>query len=367
MVYMARYLSVYVCALMCIGSAYASDQGPGAGPWQHESPERHGFDAALLKSVGDQVGEIAGRQGFVVVHDGVIIYEDYWSNRYHQPTPAWRNTSFSAAKSWGSALVGVAVTKGLINLDTLIDPLYSSDQSGLHPDVRLQHMLTMTTGGTLVIKPSSRRPTLKTENPAPGVGIDYVRVIKPEVGTPEGYGTTLEPGNVFFYDGEPVDHLANVVAAVSGESAREFSERFLLEPLGVENFRYQAEAVDSQGNMRIAGSIELSVRDLARLGQLWLNGGRWGGEQLIDPAFVEASVQPSALNSNYGYLWWLNTGEGRIANAPETMYYAAGAFAQLVFVLPESNLVIATMGFQPELDRLAPQKIWDAVGPLVNP
>lgn len=366
MLYMARASKVCIGTLMCIGMAYAADVGPGANPWQHESPETHGFDSALLKKIGDNVGEIAGRQGLVVVHDGVIIYEDYWSNPYHQPTPEWRNTSFSAAKSWGSALIGVAVTKGLIDIDALIDPLYPSEQSGLHPETTLQHILTMTSGGTLVIKPSSRRPTLKTENPAPGVGIDYVRVIKPEVGTPEGYGTVLAPGTVSYYDGEPVDHLANIIAAVSGDSALEFSNRYLLEPLGVENFRYQAEAVDSQQNMRIAGSIELSVRDLARLGQLWLNGGIWGDEQLIAPEFIRQSIQPSELNPNYGYLWWLNTNEGRIANAPETMYYAAGAFAQLVFVLPESNLVIATMGFQPELDRSAPQKIWDAIAPLVN-
>src|SRR5690606_13552352 len=125
----------------------------------------------LLQTIGNRVGDIGGRQGLVVVHRGAIIYEDYWSNPYHQATPDWRNASFSAAKSWGSALVGVAINKGMLELDTPVATLHPLEQSGLHPDTKLRDILTMTSGGTLVIKPSSRRPTLKTEHPVPGRGI----------------------------------------------------------------------------------------------------------------------------------------------------------------------------------------------------
>lgn len=354
--------------LVALSGAFpeASERGPGKGSWSHGKPEQHGFDSVVLKSVGDQIGAIGGRQGLVVVHEGVIIYEDYWSNSYHQASPDWRNPSFSAAKSWGSALTGIAIAQGILELDTVVSTLHPYEQSGLHPDTRLRDILTMSSGGTLVIKPSSRRPTLKTENPAPGKGIDYIRVVKPEARAPAGYGISLRPATTFFYDGEPVDHLANIIAAASGKTALAFSKEFLLEPLGVENFHYQAEGVDSEENMRVAGSIELSVRDMARLGQLWLNGGRWGGEQLVDAGYVATSIQPSALNPNYGYLWWLNTNKARFADAPPTMYFASGAFGQLIFVVPERQLVIATMGFQSELDSRVPQKLWSALAPLLD-
>jgi CubicO group peptidase (beta-lactamase class C family) len=364
----ARAVAALIIVAWLPGHLSAAERGPGRGPWQHASPEDHGFDAALLTSVGNSIGEIAGRQGLVIVHQGVIIYEDYWSNPYHQATPEWRNVSFSAAKSWASALVGVAITRGLFNLDTPVSSLHHPADSGLHPDTLVRHLLNMTSGGTLVIKPSSRRPTLKTENPAPGLGIEYVRVIKPDGGTPEGYGSGLQPGSTFYYDGEPVDHLANVITAASGMTAKAYSERFLLGPLGVEHFNYQSEAVDSAGNMRLAGSIELSTRDLARLGQLWLNGGRWNGEQLVDAAYVAESIQPSARNPGYGFLWWLNADQGRFPSGSKSLYFASGAFGQIVFVVPERDLVIATMGFQVDPPRNAPQLLWEALAPLLaNP
>lgn len=359
-------VAMLLLTILLATAAQAIEHGPGKGPWKHGIAEQHGFDSSLLKTVGDKVGEIGGRQGLVVVHQGVIIYEDYWSNPYHQASPEWRNASFSAAKSWGSALVGIAIKKGMLELDTLVNRLHPTEKSGLHPETKLRDILTMTSGGTLVIKPSSRRPTLKTENPVPGQGIDYIRVIKPDTRAPAGYGSSLRPGLTFYYDGEPVDHLANIIAAASGKTALVFSKEFLLEPLGVENFRYQAEGIDSDGNMRVAGSIELSVRDMARLGQLWLNGGRWAGEQLVDANFVAESIQPSPRNPNYGYLWWLNTNQARFASAPASMYFASGAFGQLIFVLPEQELVIATMGFQSTLDQTVPQKIWDVLSPIVK-
>ena len=93
--------------------------------------------------------------------------------------------------------------------------------------------------------------------------------------------------------------------------------------------------------------------------RLWLNKGNWDGNQLVSREYVEASVRPPFLeaNSAYGYLWWLNsekgiwrtpygdTGEGRIIpDAPANIYYAAGANSQLIFVVPDHNMVVVTMG-----------------------
>ena len=110
---------------------------------------------------------------------------------------------------------------------------------------------------------------------------------------------------------------------------------------------------------------------MARLGQLWLNGGRWDGRQLVDAAYVRESVTPSARNPDYGFLWWLNT-TGRLPQAPCGMFNASGAFGQYVFVVPEAKLVVATMGFaDPQGGAGGPAarldaRIWEALGPALG-
>jgi CubicO group peptidase (beta-lactamase class C family) len=93
-------------------------------------------------------------------------------------------------------------------------------------------------------------------------------------------------------------------------------------------------------------------------GQLYLNGGRWAGQQLIDAAYIHDAISPSALNPAYGYLWWLNT-TGRTAAAPRSMYFAAGARGQFCFTLPEQDMVIATMGFGAA--QLSADAAWDVL------
>lgn len=340
--------------------------GPGRAAWDSARPEDHGLSSAQLQASASAVGKIAGRQGLVVVKNGYIVYEQYWANAYQEATPSFRNVSFSAAKSWGSAAVGRAVTQGLFEIDDLVETYHPVKESGLRPGTTIRHLLTMSSGGTLIHKPSSVRPArLSDRDRGPRLrGAGYRKAQEPESGTPPGYGTTLPPGHTYYYDGVPADHLSNVIASAADQPSLEYIWRNLLEPLGVESFRFQPEGIDPDGNVRIGGSIELSVRDLARLGQLWLNKGMWGGKQLIDAGYVEQSVSPSRLNPDYGFLWWLS---GRLDGAPESLFFASGAFGQLLFVLPEQNMVIATMGFSgPPRPSSPVQPIWDAVSPLVS-
>lgn len=359
----------FMCAVSLIGlcglvmpcsstAEVTAGKGPGAGPWSFGAPEEHGLDSAQLKAAAEEIGKLGGRQGIVFVRDGVIVYEEYWTNDFHLATPTQRNVSFSAAKSWGSSMVGVAVAEGLIQVNDLASKYHSPEKSGLHPDVTIKHLLTMSSGGTFVRKPSSIAPRRLDDSRPPGKGINYTYATEPEKPTdPEGYGKTLLPGTRFHYDGVPADHLADILANASGMSSHAYRTKFLLEPLGVEEFAYQPEGIDDNGNIRIGGSISLSVRDMARLGQLWLNKGYWGGKQLIDVEYIEAGTSPSELNPGYGYLWWLN-GAGRIAEAPKDMFYAGGAFGQYAFVMPEQNMVIATMGFDRKGPRADTSSVW---------
>lgn len=344
--------------------AQAQTRGPGAGPWRPGRPEDHGLSTAALAAAAARIGATGERQGLVVIRHGRLVFEQYWDTPYARATPTWRNVSFSAGKSFGSAMVGRAITEGLLTLDDLAARYHPAEVSGLKPEVTIRHLLTMTSGGTLNVKPSSVPPRRLDDPAPPGPGVEYEWQTVGEPGSPPGYGISIPAGQTFYYDGAAADHLANIVAAASGMTSHRYMMEHLVRPLGCETLVYQPEGLDKAGNIRIGGSILLSCRDLARLGQLFLDGGLWGGRPLIDAAYVREAVSPSPLNPAYGFLWWLN-GTGRVPNAPRSMFMASGARGQFCFVLPEQDMVIATMGFG--ANALTAPAAFDALTPALPP
>lgn len=338
-------------------------EGPGAAPWRISSPEAHGLSLAALDKAADQLGAAGERQGLVVIRHGALAYERYWANAWARAVPDWQNVSFSSGKSWGSTMVGRAVTLGKLSVDDLVTRYQPTDVTGFRPQTTIKHLLTMTTGGTSVRKPSSVPPKKLGDTSPPGPPAEYKRYDLPETSnSPSGYGVSIPPGDIFYYDGVPADHLADIVAIAVGKSSHRFMVEDIASALGCENFNYQPEGVDHNDNVRIGGSILLSCRDMARLGQLYLNKGRWNGDQLIDASYIRDATSPSKLNPSYGYLWWLN-GAGRTQHAPRSMFFAAGARGQFCFVLPEHDMVIATMGFGEK--QLSADDAWLALAPAL--
>lgn len=338
------------------------EEGPGSGPWRRASPEDHGLSTAALEASAEKFGATGERQGLVVVRDGRLVFERYWATPYARAAPEQQNVSFSSGKSWGSTMVGHAYTNGLLRLDDLASKYHPSAVSGLKPGVTIRHMLNMSSGGTLNVKPSSIPPRRLDDPSPPGPGSEYQWTTVGEAGSPPGYGISIEPGTTFYYDGAVADHLADVVHAASGVSSHRYMMERIVAPLGCENFRYQPEGVDRNDNVRLGGSILLTCRDMARLGQLNLNHGRWDGRQLVAADYIRQAIAPSALNPAYGFLWWLN-GSGRTANAPRSMYMAAGARGQFCFVLPDWNMVVTTMGFGP--NSLTQQQAFEFLNPAL--
>ena len=347
----------------------APGEGPGRGPWRTATPESKGLEPGRLDAMAAAIAPQQGRQGLVVVRDGVIVYERYWANDYHPARPDWRNVSFSSAKSWGAAMVGVAVRQGRLRVDDPILPHHGPERFGFRPETTVRHLLNMTSGGTLWRKPSSRRPAQLGEAREPRPGGDYIMASDEQPRSdgswpPDGYGRPLPPGVAFWYSGADCDHLADVIAGAVGRPSLDYITEELFRPIGGEHIGYQPEGVDPRRNIRVGGSMELSVRDLARLGQLWLNRGRWGGQQLVDGAFVDQAITGSPQNPNYGFLWWLNT-SGRLPG-PRRLAYAYGAFGQMAYVLPDERIVVATMGYAPGPNHFdTDARLWSAIAPHI--
>jgi CubicO group peptidase (beta-lactamase class C family) len=186
-------------------------------------------------------------------------------------------------------------------------------------------------------------------------------------------------GSRFEYNSsELLNSLPNVLWVATGRSPHACYEEFLRAPLQL-SFEWPQNArgwcqIGSQGPLPV---IRATHRDVARLGLLWLAGGRWGSEQLVAPDFVAASTRapfPEA-NAAYGYLWWLNNAEGVwrmpggaqgsgpwLRGAPSNLFLAMGARGKLMYVVPDHDLVVVTMGDTdgPQAGAFV-QRIWQAI------
>jgi CubicO group peptidase (beta-lactamase class C family) len=128
------------------------------------------------------------------------------------------------------------------------------------------------------------------------------------------------------------------VQTAVGEPLPKYAQRRLFDPLGIEQPEWQFSPL---GLAQAGGGLGLRTRDLWKLGQLYLDGGRADGEQLVPEAWVKASLSTQAAaneQADYGYLWWLMkvpVGDGTIT-AP-TM---AGSGGNAVFLLPDKHAVV---------------------------
>jgi CubicO group peptidase (beta-lactamase class C family) len=94
----------------------------------------------------------------------------------------------------------------------------------------------------------------------------------------------------------------------------------------------------------------INTSDMARFGYLFLRNGMWNGERIISEKWIGMSQKPSAANSSYGYLWWLNNAEGSKPlwdNAPADLYYAAGFGGNFIIVDKKNDLVIVARWLEP--------------------
>jgi CubicO group peptidase (beta-lactamase class C family) len=140
------------------------------------------------------------------------------------------------------------------------------------------------------------------------------------------------PGSTFNYSSGGSHLLSAILQEATGMRTISFAREYLFEPLGIRGVSWTS---DPQGIALGAGGVRLAPRELARLGQLYLQGGVWGGEQIVPAEWVEASIAPQVsahgAASYYGYQWWVR-GSG--------IFAAHGYRGQRIFVVPDLEMVV---------------------------
>ncbi|MFX0107640.1 MAG: serine hydrolase domain-containing protein, partial [Candidatus Hodarchaeota archaeon] len=160
------------------------------------------------------------------------------------------------------------------------------------------------------------------------------------------------PGETFNYNSGGSHLLSAIVNRTTGIPTQSYADTNLFQPLGISDYEWM---IDPQGIA--AGHIGLNItpRDMAKLGFLYLNNGTWDGEQLVPSTWVSASTQVQAPGQNYGFQWWVDQSNDA--------YYAYGTDGQIIWVQPKNDLIVVFTSSAASYLSLIPTYIISALLP----
>jgi CubicO group peptidase (beta-lactamase class C family) len=315
-----------------VGSGTAAEGRAAVVPgddWVVDDPAAHGMDAGVLEGARDYAF-VDGRntQGVVVVHDGAIVGEWYAPGATEG---SWA-TSWSMAKSFTSALVGVALDEGLIpSIDVPMTTYYPEWAGTPRESITLRHVLHMESG--LDWDESYDPADIASSEIISMVGLQL-----DQLAFAAGRPAEVAPGTRFNYSSGDTMLLSGVIEQATGMSVEEYAQEQLLDPIGIDPLEWWQ---DAEGHTLTYCCVDTTSRDFARFGLLYLRGGDWDGDQVVPSTWVQASVTDTAASySGYGYQWWLDGGGGGIP----PYFSARGHDGQFIYVIPSLDLVVVRNG-----------------------
>jgi CubicO group peptidase (beta-lactamase class C family) len=283
------------------------------------------FDAALAEAA-----MLPRIRSLLVSVDGTLIAE-----RYFHGAAAGRTTNIkSASKSIISTLVGIAIDRGLIA--GVHEPIstYLSAEVGKDPVKRaitIEDLLTMRTG---LETTSNRNYGRWVMSP------NWVRFVLQQP-------MEDEPGGRMIYSTGSTHLLSAILTRATRASTFDFARNALAAPLG---FTLSAWPRDPQGIYLGGNEMPMRPRDMLRVGELYLNRGRYADRQVVSSGWIQESVVPRTTSRwserQYGYGWWIRT----LADTP--VFYAWGYGGQFIFVVPSARTVaVVTSVAEPGSER----------------
>jgi CubicO group peptidase (beta-lactamase class C family) len=289
--------------------------------WRTSTPEDQGMDSSRLIAMLDSVrAQHLDLHSLLVIRHGYIVSETYFAS-YGQDD---LHQLYSCTKSFIATLVGIAFDRGdLTRLDQPVLDFFPGRSFANLDDrkraITLEDLLTMRSG--LVWQDDD--PTIGAMVRSP----DWVQYVL-------DLPMAQAPGSQFNYCTGCTHVLSAVLQQATGLSARDYAGPNLFEPLGIANLRWDTD----RAGMPIGGfGLQLTPRDMAKLGYLYLHNGSWDGRQIVPAAWVGTATQKHTATDGelgYGYQWWTYPSYGA--------YTALGLYGQTIFVIPQADLIVVT-------------------------
>jgi CubicO group peptidase (beta-lactamase class C family) len=263
-----------------------------------------------------------GLRALVIARGNCIAFEYYRKDiGAETQSPVW-----SVTKSVLSILIGIAIDEGYLRLDQKLSEIFpeafDEKTDPLARDITVADVLTKTEGFA-----ETGPGDFKVSGAAPGKERIWPWMLNRRVAYPRG--------THFRYDGIGSDLLAVILTTAIKQDAGDFAKRKLFDLLGITNYTWYA---DSEGYLHGEAGLHLTARDMAKIGVLYLQHGRWEATQIVSAAYVQDSTTRHndggpPVNAGYGYQWWISK-NGNV-------FFASGKNSQFISVTPNRNLVLA--------------------------
>ena len=320
--------------------------------WRIGSLNESGMDSLKVSEMEAHILDSTYRNihSVLIVKDQKLVYEKYFQGyKYDYMSEGLRgeliqfdkettHNTASATKSVTSLLVGLAIDKNFIE-DTNSNifsffPTYSELKDTVKDRINVANLLTMTSG----LKWNEQDVFYsEVENDIIQLFIasDPIEFIlsKPII---------HEPGSNWYYNGGGTNLLGEIIHNSSKLKLDEFGEKYLFEPLGIEEYEWVSINPDL---IYASGDMKLKPRDMAKLGQLVLDEGKWHGNQVVSSKWISEMTKHSVVfsqNSGYAYHWWIRSYDSGSENI--IAIYADGWGGQRIMVFPTVNMVVVFTG-----------------------
>lgn len=301
-----------------------------AQPWETH-PD---FNKISLSDEDIEYHKKLGSVAYLIIKDKKVLHESYWDS--YSDTSL--TNSFSMAKSIVSVLVGCAIQDGLIeSVDSPAVRYLPEYHDVLGDSITIRHLLTMSSGINF---------DESYGNPFGMMAKAYYGTNIPEL--VKDYRPTETPGKEFKYLGGNTLLLGFIVEKVTEKKLSTYATVKLWRQLqATQNALWTTD--DETESERSYCCFYSNARDFARIGQLYLDKGRWDGKQIVPEDYVTASTTANKDMEGgdiYGYQWWILDYNG------EHIFYARGIKGQYIFVRPEKNAVIVRLGHTRESEQI---------------
>ncbi|MDR1593212.1 MAG: beta-lactamase family protein [Prevotellaceae bacterium] len=338
-------IGLIYCSFLCF-CACSEIKNPDS--FQRSIPEKEGISSQAILNFIEAI-EQSGEEwhSFIFLRHGKVIAEGWW-NPYQ---PELKQTIYSTSKTFTSTAVGFAVSENKLSVDdkviTFFPDLLPDSISPYLSQLCVKHLLSMTAG----------------QNPEPiRNGNQWVKdfLASPIVD---------EPGTKFFYNSMATYMLSAIVQKVSGERLLDYLRPRLLEPLAIREAEWE---ICPQGINTGGWGLRIHTEDMAKLGQLYLQKGKWNGKQLLPESWIEEATtakiyqNPGLSPEKRATDDWAQGYCYQIWRCRNNAFRADGAYGQLIVVMPEQDAVIVVQANAYDMQKEV-NLIWEHLLSAMHP